>query len=116
MDSRLISPRIELVRGDTGPQIKLTITDEATGAVADLTDGSAVLHFRAEDSTTLLFSRNLNIPSGTADEGIAYIQWGADDLDQTPGDYEGEVEVTFGSGLRQTVYDTLKFRIRDEFA
>jgi hypothetical protein len=36
-------------------------------------------------------------------------------LEGTPGDYEGEVEITFADGQRQTVYDTLKFKVREDF-
>jgi hypothetical protein len=61
-------------------------------------------------------SRALTIPAGTATQGIAIIVWGATDLSQTPGDYDGEVEILFATGMRQTVYDVLKFRLRDQFA
>ena len=116
MDSRLTTPRINLVRNDTGPQIQLTLYDAQTGSPLVLTGASAVLHFRAVGSTTLLFSRALTIPSATAAQGLAVIAWGATDLNQPAGDYEGEVEVTFATGMRQTVYDTLQFRIREQFA
>jgi hypothetical protein len=33
-----------------------------------------------------------------------------------PGNYEGEIQVTFAAGGGvQTVYDTLKFRMREDF-
>jgi hypothetical protein len=31
------------------------------------------------------------------------------------GDYEGEIEITFADGQVQTVYDLLKFKIREDF-
>lgn len=116
MDSRITTPRINLVRGDTGPQVQLTLYDAQSGNPLDLTGASADLHFRAVGSTTVLFSRALTIPGVTAAQGLAVIAWGATDLDQAAGDYEGEVEVTFASGIIQTVYDTLQFRIREQFA
>jgi hypothetical protein len=36
-------------------------------------------------------------------------------LQGTPGDYEGEIEITFTDGQIQTVYDVLKFRVREDF-
>ena len=116
MDSRISTPRINLVRGDTGPQVQLTLYDAQSGDPLDLSGATADLHFRAVGSTTLLFSRPLTIPGVTAAQGLAVIAWGANDLDQPAGDYEGEVEITFSTGVVQTVYDTLQFRIREQFA
>lgn len=116
MDPRIISPRINLVQGDTGPQIEVTITDAATGDAVDLTGAIAVLHFRSEETQETLFTRPMTIPALTADEGVAVISWGTYDLDQEPGEYRGEVEVTLASGTRQTVYEAIKFRIREEYA
>lgn len=116
MDPRITDTRIRLVRGDTGPQIQLILTDEATGSVINLTGATATLHFKSLATGTVVFSRALTIPAGTASQGLAYVVWGATDLDQTPGDYDGEVEVVLQSGMIQTVYDVLKFRLRDEFA
>jgi hypothetical protein len=31
------------------------------------------------------------------------------------GEYEGEVEITFADGQIQTVYDVLKFKVREDF-
>ena len=33
------------VQGDTGPQIKLTLTEDDTGALTDLTAATVTLHF-----------------------------------------------------------------------
>ena len=114
-DERIVDSRIRLVRNDTGPQLQLVLTDSQTGSVVDLTGASGVLHFRAVGSTTVLFSRPLTIPVGTAGNGIALVDWQASDLDQDAGDYEGEIEITFSDGVIQTAYDTLQFRIREDF-
>ena len=104
-----------LVAGsDTGPQIKLTLTNESTGAAIDLTGGSVVMHFRAVGSTTVLFSRTLVVTDAV--NGVALIAWQAGDLDQDAGIYEGEIEITLSTGVIQTVYEALRFRLRDEFA
>jgi hypothetical protein len=36
-------------------------------------------------------------------------------LDGAPGDYEGEIEITFADSTIQTVYDLLKFKLRQDF-
>jgi hypothetical protein len=58
----------------------------------------------------------LFIQSDTATAGIAILQWQANDLNQEAGTYEGELEVIRASGLRETLYETLRFRIREDFA
>jgi hypothetical protein len=40
--------------------------------------------------------------------------WPAGALD-TAGSFEGEIEITFADGTVQTVYDRLRFKVREEF-
>lgn len=42
-----MAEKIKLVQGDTRPQVRLTLTDENTGDVIDLTGATVTLHFRA---------------------------------------------------------------------
>jgi hypothetical protein len=109
--------KIKLVRGDNYPQIRVELTDVNTGAPIDLTGASITLHFRAVGSSTVLFSRPGVVPVGTAAQGQGVFTFQSGDLNIDPGDYEGEVEVVWsGLGARQTVYDLLKFRVRQDFA
>ena len=108
--------RIRLVQGDTGPQVQVTLTDETSGDPIDLTGATATLHLRSEATGTTVLSRPMVIPGATSTQGLATVVWGATDLDQDPGDYSGEIEVVLASGLRQTVYDLLKFRLREDYA
>ena len=103
------------VQGDTGPQIKVTIT-EADGTAVNLTGGSVTLHFRASGTTTLLFSRPLLVVGDNATNGVAVLQWEAGDLDVDAGNYEGEIETVTSTGQRETQYGILKFKIREDFA
>ena len=102
------------VQGDTGPQIQLTLTEQTSGDAIDLTGATVELHFRAAGSTTLLFTRALTSAAPTT--GVAVLQWQAGDLDVAPGIYEGEVETVLASGVRETLYDKLRFKIRADFA
>ena len=45
------------VQGDTGPQLRLTFTDEDTGTATDLTGATVKMHFRAAGETTLLYTK-----------------------------------------------------------
>lgn len=104
------------VQGDTGPQIRLTLVNEDTTTPTDLTGATATLHFRAAGETAILFSRAFYINNATANTGVAILQWNSTDLDQVAGVYEGEVEVVKSTGQRETLFETLRFRIREDFA
>ena len=106
----------KLVQGDTGPQVKVTLTRSDTGSAIDLTGASTCkMHFRKKNSDTILFS--LSNASGSSDQGngIAIFAFSGTQLDVTPGDYEGEVEVVFNTGTRETVYETIDFVLRADF-
>ena len=102
------------VQGDTGPQLKVTLTNDTTKEAVDLSGATVTLHFRAAGETSVLFSRNFLITD--EDNGIAVLQWQTDDLNQDAGVYEGEIEIVTSGGIRETIYDKLKFRIREDFA
>ena len=102
------------VQGDTGPQLKITLTNETTNAAVDITGATITLHFRAAGETTVLFSRNFTITAASGGEAV--LQWQTNDLNQEAGAYEGEIEIVKSTGIRETIYDKLKFRIREDFA
>lgn len=111
-----MTERIKLVRGDTKPQIRLTLTNEDTNQPINLSGATVTLHFRAAESDTVLFSRPAVIIPQHAQNGVVFIDWEDGDLDQEAGSYDGEIEVVTGDGSRETIYDLLKFRIREDFA
>lgn len=105
---------IKLVRNDTAPQLRLTLTDSQTGAAIDLTGATVTLHLRAINTTTLLLSRQAYIEP-PATNGVAIVLWLAGDLDREPGDYEGEVQIQLQDGTIETIFTPLQFTIREEF-
>jgi len=110
--------KIRLVAGDTGPQLKLTITEDPSGLAVDLTNATGRFILRATGATTVLLTKNLFINSdqgGDAAQGVCYVIWSAGDLNLAAGDYEGEVEITMPSGMVQTVFEPLQIRLRADF-
>ncbi len=104
------------VQGDTGPQIRVTLTNEDDNAAVDLTSATVTLHFREAGAESVLFSREFYINPDTANNGVAVLQWATDDLQVDAGTYEGEIEVVRSSGVRETLFEKLKFKIRADFA
>ena len=121
---------INLVQGDTKPELNFTLRDSATAIVTDpvtvldeddsstwkiinITGYTIKLKFKALTSATVLFTESLAIISGSG--GTCSMIWPADSLDIAAGIYEGELELTDGSSKVQTVYDKLKFKVRAQF-
>ena len=94
-----MADKIKLVRNDTRPSLVCTLTDETTGIAIGLTGATVRMKFRAAGDTTVRSNRATDPTSLAGDAG----------------DYEGEIEITFQDGQIQTVYDLLKFKLREEF-
>ena len=123
---------INLVQGDTKPELNFTLRDSATAittdpatildeddsstwAIINITGYSIELKFKAINSTTILSTVALGITSAAG--GTCYMIWPADSLDVAAGMYEGELQLTDNSTPPrvQTVYDKLKFKVREQF-
>lgn len=124
--------KIKLVAGDTRPQLKFTITDDVTGLPIDVSEAGATvkLKFRQIGAAVLKDTMECGKMAGLVREdgsidytgpyaipgagGRAYMDWSATALD-TPGEFEGEIEITFADGGVQTVFETLKFKVRSQY-
>lgn len=111
-----MAEKIKLVQGDTRPAIVCTLTDDTTGAAIDISGATVRLKFRGVGATT-----NTAVVVGAVTNGlngacVFYPASSPEMLQGEPGDYEGEIEITFADGQIQTVYDLLKFKVREDFA
>ena len=108
-----MAEKIKLVRGDTRPQLQLTLTNELNDAAIDLTDCIVKMRFRQAGGDVVLDTLDGNVTQPLL--GKVVFLWNLNTLDVEPGDYEGEIEITFPSLEVQTVYELLKFRVRQDF-
>ena len=118
---------IQLVKGDTLPELNLTLRDSNTAATGkvldaddvstwapiDLTGTTVRLKFKALGSTDLKSTITMS-KHAPYTEGKVFMQWPSGVLD-TAGTFTGEVEVTYSSGGIQTVFDQLKFKVRGDY-
>ncbi len=116
-----MAEKIKLVQGDTLPYIKLTLSDPETGERINVSDPDVIVRvkFRAAGSTTVLSTlicqKLIEAPGTVAgDRGVVRFNFPNGTLDVEPGLYEGEVEIDF-DGQVQTVYEVLKFNVRQQF-
>jgi hypothetical protein len=110
-----MTEKIKLVQGDTRPALVCTITDDTTNAPVDITGATVVLKFRAAGGTTLTATVTGAVTDGPNGVVAFYPASAPEMLQGAPGDYEGEIEMTFADGQIQTVYDTLRFKVREDF-
>ena len=121
--------KIQLVQGDTGPSLVFSLTDDTTGLPIDVSAAGTTVRFKfravgASDlkgtiTATKLTGRQL--ADGTIDTSGAYataggggrvqINWASTSLD-TAGDFEGEIEITFASGIIQTAPAKVQMQVR----
>lgn len=106
---------IKLVANDNLPQIQITLTDDVTGNPIDLSDPLTVINvkFRAAGAATILATLPCTKKT-TGIDGIVLFSFPGATLAVAAGAYEGEIEISF-NGLIQTVYESLKFRVRSDF-
>lgn len=110
-----MAEKIRLVQGDTAPALTVTLTNTTAGAAINITGATVRLKFRAVGSETLRGTLTGTVTNGAG--GIVVFFWSDSPtiLDGDPGDYEGEIEITFADTTIQTVYDLLKFKLRQDF-
>ena len=107
---------INLVQNDTGPDLTVTLFDAVSNSPIDFSGGSDVvrLYFKKEDGSGALTTIGGSKPNGGSD-GVASFVWPNGSL-ASAGNYEGEIEITFTSGKKQTAPDKLRFFVRGEIA
>ena len=120
------SETLKLVQNDTMPQLNLIIrdsnaaadgatldaTDSSTWAPIDLTGATVRLKFKELGSATIKETLIFSIRDATA--GDVFLSW-SDTILDTAGTFTGEIEVTYAGGGTQTVYDQLKFKVREDY-
>ena len=104
-----------LVQGDTGPQIKVTVTRDETGDVVDMSGATVYLKIRPKNSKTLSLTLTATDVGTNLASGIAIFVFSDGDLDIEPGNYEGEVEINFTDGSIETVYELVELFVREDF-
>lgn len=125
-----MSDILKLVQNDTLPTVYVSLIDQVTALPLDISTATSIsLAFRAIGATTLtdtLFGTKvagLVNPDGSITSagytvagtgGRCSFNWNGTTL-ATVGAFEGSVTVTFPGGVKQTVYETLRFQIRASF-
>ena len=120
------SHTLDLVQGDTLPQLTITLRDSntaapgktldaedsSTWAVVNLTGGSVKLKLRVLGEATV--KETINGILTDAANGQVTFAFTATTLDEVA-TLEGEIEYTTSDASIQTVYDLIRLRVRAQF-
>jgi hypothetical protein len=109
-----MAEKIKLVQNDTRPAIVCTLTDDVTGLPISVTGATPRLKVREVGSTTLQATLEGTVTDGSNGVVVFYPALSPEMLEKA-GDFEGEIEIEFSDGQFQTLYDILKFKIREDF-
>jgi len=120
------SQTINLVVGDTLPELALVLRDSnkaADGQVLDpentntwaavnITNATVRLRIREVGATTIASTLTMVIQDGEGGQASTDFP---DGTLNAAGLFEGEVEITYSNGSKMTVPDLLKLKVRDDF-
>jgi hypothetical protein len=120
------SSTLNLVTGDTLPELTFTLKDsntaatglnldednDATWAPIDLTGTTVRLRIREVGSSTVKSTLTCAVTDATGGKVATDFPDGTLD---TAGTFEAELEITFSGGGKQTVNDLIKLKVRSDF-
>ncbi len=119
---------IPLVAGDDLPELNFTLRDSNTAAPGERLDPDDPTSWAPIDLTGQIVRVYFRPLGGGAEphmmictlhapysEGRCSMQWNATTLDVPAGSYEAEIEIEDVVGRKQTIFDRLKFKVRDDF-
>ena len=110
---------IQVVKGDTGPQLKATVTRSDTGE-AFVGSGTINLRIRKKATTTILATIPIdtitsNLPAGLLVFPLSSFLAPSSGTGPEEGFYEGEIEFTLANGEVMSVFELIDIKVRDDF-
>lgn len=109
-----MADNIKLVQGDTRPAIVCTLLDDVSQLPISLVGATPRLHFKAIGSSEILATLTGSVTDGL-NGGCVFYPAAAPEMLAGFGSFTGEIEITFDDGQIQTVYELLKFKVRQQF-
>ena len=109
---------INLVQGDTGPDLTVTVYDSISNEPIDLSASGSTcrLHVRREEQIgTPAVTTVTGAKTNGGGDGVITFQWPSGTFDVV-GFYEAEVEMDLDTGKRQTVPDKIRIYARAQIA
>lgn len=107
---------IQVVKGDTGPHLKATVTRSDTGG-AFVGTSNCILKIRKKATTTVISTISLDVASSNLATGTLVFPLSTflTDNNTVEGFYEGEITFTLADGTTMSVFELIDFKVREDF-
>ena len=107
---------IQVVKGDTGPQLKATVTRSDTGE-AFIGSGSINLRVRKKGTTSIISTIALDAVLSNLSSGVLVFPLSTflTNSTTTEGFYEAEIEFTLADGSIMSVFELIDIKVREDF-
>jgi len=108
---------IQIVKGDTGPSLKTTLTRFDTGAAFDASGSTVNLHIRKKGTTTLINTIQADNSQSTPGSGLLVFPLEAflTNSNTEEGFYEAEVEFVLADNKITSAFELINIKVRDDF-
>ena len=107
---------IQVVKGDTGPQLRATVTRSDTGA-AFVGSTNTNLRIRKKGTSTIISTIPLDTVESSLSAGSLVFPLSSflTNSSTTDGFYEAEIEFTLSDGQIMSVFELIDIKVRDYF-
>jgi hypothetical protein len=107
---------IQLVKGDTGPQLKASVNRSDTGS-AFVGTSNTVLKIRKKGTTTTLVTIDVSADDSNLGTGLLVFPLSTFLTNEatTAGFYEAEIEFTLADGSVISVFELIDLKVREDF-
>tara|TARA_Y100000389_G_scaffold16478_1_gene14534 strand:- start:638 stop:973 length:336 start_codon:yes stop_codon:yes gene_type:complete len=107
---------IQIVKGDTGPSIRTSLTRQDTGAAFDVVGHQVQLHIRKKGTTNVISSiaasSSNTLPAGDL---LFPLEAFLTDSNCEEGFYEAEVELTLPDNKIMSTFELINIKVRNDF-
>ena len=107
---------IQVLKGDTRPQLKATVTRSDTGE-AFIGSGSINLRIRKKGTTSIISTIALDAVLSNLSSGVLVFPLSTflTNSNTTEGFYEAEIEFTLADGSIMSVFELIDIKVREDF-
>ena len=107
---------IQVVKGDTGPNLRATVTRSDTGG-AFVGTSNCILKIRKKGTTVVISTISLNASASNLATGTLVFPLSTflTDNNTVEGFYEGEITFTLTDNTTMSVFELIDFKVREDF-
>jgi hypothetical protein len=107
---------IQIVKGDTAPSVKTSLTRQDTGAPFDVAGHQVQLHIRKKGTTAVISSISASSSNALAAGDLLFpLEAFLTDASCQEGFYEAEVELTLPDNKVMSTFELINIKVRDDF-